>query len=445
MAPINVDVAEVEAQISAIRRRRNSLAVQRALAAGLSAALLGGSVVVGAALRGSSGPFAIAVVLTAAGTVACIGYMVRHTWRDWLSLPAAAQLADTRAALKDRLTTLLAVAPISPVPPLRPLLLDQVLQARQHWGVETLAPRRVSPWLALVPLAAAVFIATTFYARPAAVGTAHRFAALAGAPSVAPLGGSPLAPDSSPELRPDGDGAAAAHQPVDAARRAAHATSSADPTSPPAGAGAAAPTGQVPLADAETGANLAGGALDQLRQSLRRTFGAPAAETSGPSGERGGGMAKLAGRGAAQDQPLQPTSPTSQGGEAQQGPAPAPAGDQRPDPANRLAPGARDSKGNGRGGTGGGGTSGLLGAAAPAEGGSPAPPMAIKLNAIVGVSPAQTEPQRRHDVPAGAIANRPPGGSLPPLAEEQLADATVQPLNVGPEHEGLIRRIFTRE
>jgi hypothetical protein len=198
---------------------------------------------------------------------------------------------------------------------------------------------------------------------------------------------------------------------------------------------------------AATGPPFNGGAIDKLRQSIQHAFGA-----APEKGEHPGGAATDAAKGGERagtnDPRAKDRSPAAGTAEARGQPATASRRGQEPAPGDRTATDAPNSHGGGHGGAAAGGAAGLLGAAAAprarADDGSSAP-MAIKLSAITGVSPRQTEPQRRSDAPAvTADANR-TGGPPPALTEEQLADATVRPLNIGPEHEGLIRRIFTRE
>ena len=439
MAPVNADVAEVEAQLSAIRRRRNGVAAQRALAAACSTTLVAGSLMIATALRGSTGLFVLATTLASGGTIAAVGYIAWLTWHDWLSIPATARLADTRAALDDRLTTLLAVAPRSPMPPLRPLLLDQVIHARPRWGVDALAPRRFSPWLALVPLALAVFAATTFYARPpAAAANRHSIARTSALSATAPDGAA-TAPRSAKDLFNSEASPSAPMSATGAADRLAASGSGA-----PDGASATA-GGQRPLAGAADGGPRAGGALDRLRESIQDTFGG-GPRASVEQGSSGAGMANRGAEGTANgDRPGGTSSTTGKAGAAQRPPGSAPAS-QQANAADRTTTGTKNTNGNGRGGAANGGTTGVLGSsAAPRGEGGQAAPVAIKLSAITGMSPSQTEPQQRGDLPAAATNASRAGGPLPALADEQLADATVRPLDVGPEHEAIIRRIFTRE
>lgn len=441
MAPVNADVGEVEAQLSAIRRRHNGLAAQRALAGIGSATLIAASLMIVTALRGSTSLFVLTTALAIGGTVACIGYLAWMTWHDWLSLPATAHLADTRAALDERLTTLLAVGPLSPPPPLRSLLLDQVIRARSRWGVEALAPQRISPWLALVPLALAVFAATTFYARPPAAAATRRTVTRASSvPATSP--GSASAPrPARGEILVDQSGRDAATSAAGAATATRAGASGASTT----GGEAGAETGSTPAGGTAGGEVPAGGPLDKLRQSIQDTFGGAQGATERQPGT-GAETGERRNRGSGDDTGGDGTSSPARTTDARQNPAQSSPQGRQPDPANHATAEAQGSQGSGRGGSANGGTTGVLGTSPSApDGGGKAAPMGIKLSAVSGVAPSQTEPQRRNDVPAAGANASHTGGPLPALSEEQLADATVRPLDVGPEHEAIIRRIFTRE
>jgi len=200
--------------------------------------------------------------------------------------------------------------------------------------------------------------------------------------------------------------------------------------------------------------------LDRLRQSIRDTFGAPKNSTNGSAaGDKSGdkdsgenGEAKRDGAHGAGDSKTSTDAPPRPDGDSTTARA---SNADRNDPTSNegqpITPGAgpnasqQGSHGSGRGGAGG--TNGVLGApGSPQQATDKAQPMAIKLTAITGVSPSQTEPQRpNQDVPAASANASRATGPLPSLADEQLADVTMQQLDVSPEHEGIVRRIFTRE
>ena len=456
MAPINGDVAEVEAQLCAIRVRRNGLAAQRALAVALSALLVAAAIVIATALRGSYTLFAVATFFAGLAAVAAIGYIAWRTREDWLTLPATAHLADTHAALDDRLTTLLAVAPVTPTPVLRPLLIDQIVAARQRWNVDALAPQRLSRWLALVPLSLMILAATSFYARPPTTATTQQAAHKLAIP-VAPVAGNTVETASQDEgLFSKGDGGQLPPGTMAAAAKAGPngpGSSKANQDGDRDGAGSPQMQG-----DAAPGLTADDSRLDRLRQSIRDTFGAPKNSTNNtPAGDKGGdknGEAKRDGAYGAGDSKTSTDAPPRPDGESTTARAAnADRNDPTSDQGRQVTPGTgpnaseQGSRGSGRGGAGAGGTNGVLGAAgSPQQATGKAQPMAIKLTTITGVSPSQTEPQRpNEDVPAASANASRATGPLPSLADEQLADVTMQQLDVGPEHEGIVRRIFTRE
>jgi hypothetical protein len=70
--------------------------------------------------------------------------------------------------------------------------------------------------------------------------------------------------------------------------------------------------------------------------------------------------------------------------------------------------------------------------------------MAIKLGAFTAMAPNNTEPQQ--PPPPGQMPVAAAGHNQPPaLSEEQIPDAPQQKVDVAPEHETVVRRIFTRE
>ena len=71
--------------------------------------------------------------------------------------------------------------------------------------------------------------------------------------------------------------------------------------------------------------------------------------------------------------------------------------------------------------------------------------VSIRLGAFSALAPSQVEPQR-HPPPIGEpVPGAATASSQPPLADEQVADAPLQKAEVAPQHEALVRRIFTRD
>lgn len=450
MAPVNADVAEVEEQLSALRSRCNALLAQRTVAYALTAVLVAAATVVALALRGNARLFAATATAAATAALATVGYCTWRAWKGWQSLPDTARLADAGAALEDRLTTLLAVAPTQPPSPLRPLLVAQLLDARRNWSIDALAPQRLARALALVPVALLIFAAAAFYARPPAGVRAPRArsAQVARLPQNADEeieGGLPKVEQALFSSRADDTGPRSAGDSTEMEGPSGPGSQTARDGHDPQDIAGNGPALHSPPADA------APGALSALQRSIRQAFGASdsqpdsraRAEPNQPPGQSGGTDAAARGNKPGNDPDRKSAAangsremPSSQGDSAQQPP--------QPDGAPTKDGG---TSGSGRGGAGGksGGT--MFGGGTQAKG-SPADaaPMAIKLSAISGISPNQHEPQQRTaDVPASPTNASRVGGALPDMAAEQLADASIQKLDVRPEHEGVVRRLFSRQ
>ncbi|MGE3498250.1 MAG: hypothetical protein AB7N53_10215 [Candidatus Binatia bacterium] len=161
-------LAEVSAGIKALRRRLNSLTAQRAFAVAAAMVLLAGAALVGLALRAPKNLFEPCAWAALVAVCAVSVYAVWRARRAWLSILATAHLADRRAALDDRLATVLGAPRSNADSALLPLLIEQTLAQQHEWGVKTLAPHRLAHRLLSVPAALAVLIAVAFYTRPAA-------------------------------------------------------------------------------------------------------------------------------------------------------------------------------------------------------------------------------------------------------------------------------------
>lgn len=442
---VNVDVAEVEAQLAALRARRNGLLAQRAVAHALTVLLIAATIIVTLALHGSPGLFSGVTATVALVAVAAVAYCAWQAWTGWLSLSATARFADTTAALDDRLTTLIGTALIDPGSTLRPLLVAQLLGARGGWTADALAPQRVARAVALVPAAAMLFAAVTFYGRPpgAPTATPRRADRTASFPA-GPMDDArekDVVAEAELFTKPAGE------------QRPSSTTGRTSGDGPNAASADNAPDADKPIADRTgDGATLAaaptdGGAgpLASLQDSIRQAFGAagPNANSSrsGPPQEQNAGGAK--------PEHDRPGSDSQAAGDSQtasarhQQAAPEPGQPSNPDAATTKSGGAH---GSGRGGAGASAAGTMFGDAQARGPAADAAPMAIKLSAISGVSPSKHEPQRgAADVPAVPTNAARTGGPLPDMATTQLADAAIQKLDVGPEYEGVVRRLFARQ
>lgn len=422
MALVSGGVAQVEAQLRAIRARLNGLVVQDAASISLSTAILMAAGVVGAALRAPATAFAIVAGLGLIAAAATTATCVWRAWRRWLSPTAAVHFVDRRARLDDRLATLLTEA--NSPSPLLPILVDQALASRDAWSLGRLAPNRVARSASLVPAALAVLTAAAFYARPP-VPFSDRASVtpLDTSKVVAAVGGSNGdAPDTAPRPAPNVESGAGRNGSSAAPSVAAAPTGA---SAPAVGAGADGPS--RPAQPAPT-------AAESLRQAIRAAFdgGSP------PDPRRDGVSRPGVDQGTEESVPSASAATSS---ESRRNQAPRRAKD---DSAHDRAAGGA---GAGRGGSGSM-PGGLLGDRDP-DGGSlgsdPSQPVAISLRAFVIAGPSTAEPQvspDRANVPTGAAVGEPP---LPGMDSEQSETAALQRGMVPPEHELIVRSIFTRE
>jgi hypothetical protein len=160
MPAITLGLAEVEERLRALRRRVNSVTAQHSIYLGVSSAILLVAALIIVGLRASASTFRIAacgsVLLVMIIAVACLGYARRR----WLDVQHTARLADTRALLTDRLSTLVDLRLRPRSSRLAPVLVSQVLALGAQWQAWQIAPRRV-PRSILLLVAALLALAGT--------------------------------------------------------------------------------------------------------------------------------------------------------------------------------------------------------------------------------------------------------------------------------------------
>jgi len=436
MRSVSVDVAEVEAEMRVLRSRLNALTLQRTAAIGVSTVIACGTTLIVLAVEASAFTFAVATWSAVFVSLSAVAYAGWRLHRSWLTLEAVASFADRRSGLQGRLTT--AIADPAPQSRLRVLLIEQLQSASPLWRAATLAPQRIARSLLLVPLALAVLFASIFYARSPAPMTRTPFPLQA-----SPL---PLRVASAADMMPPAgaDPAGAALQPASAdgetsTRRATQGDSSQGSGRSDADGGSAG--GDLSNAP---GASSSGSGL---RNAIRQALGADAERggAAGTASDPGGGVSD-----SGADTPHDPTAsdtapqPNSAAGGLTQTAATDP---------SQTGQRADAQTGDGRGGAGhgsaGSSQSELFEAAAPtgnAPAGAAAKPMAIKLGAFSAAAPQQVEPQHRPSSPT-LVSESSDGrhARLADLSAEQRPDAALQKLDVAPEHEAFVRRIFTRE
>lgn len=147
-------LAEIEGRLEEIRHRLNRRTLFAALCPLAAALLVLASLLVWSALRANPESFTMAVYATAGAAALLVIWAALRVAGGWLSLAAAAQVADERGGMQERLSTVLWLARSgAPAPPLAPVLVADTLARRDAWKLATIAPRRV-PFEVAYPIAA---------------------------------------------------------------------------------------------------------------------------------------------------------------------------------------------------------------------------------------------------------------------------------------------------
>ena len=143
-------------RVGSVRTRLNSLALQHAIFYSLAIAIAGGAAVfAGAYLCAARFPgwHSALVIIGCAGIASAVG----AGWRMRVSRVRAAAIADDRAELKGRLSTIAALANHQARGPLWPYLVEDTLGYQDQFAAARIERRRVSR--AIYPLAAAFVLA----------------------------------------------------------------------------------------------------------------------------------------------------------------------------------------------------------------------------------------------------------------------------------------------
>jgi hypothetical protein len=191
-------------QIASIRSRLNALALQQGLFGPLTFILCAIVLILAAAFAFS--PLTFLLLATAVTIVAIAGVVrtARAAWRMRTSDERAAGIADERAALKGRLTTMVDAARLEQQrSALWPYLIEDTLALRDEFAAVRIEPRRVSRWLwaAIASCAvAAVAMRTAYGVRTSRLTANNRIASAPGEPTV-DLGDLDIRP-ADPSLEP---------------------------------------------------------------------------------------------------------------------------------------------------------------------------------------------------------------------------------------------------
>jgi hypothetical protein len=190
-------------QVASIRSRLNALALQRGLFGGLTFILGAAVLIVGAAFVFNPLTFLLLGIAAAVAALGGVARMARGAWRMRTSEERAARVADERAGLKGRLTTMVDAARARQRSALWPYLVEDTLALREEFVAAKIEPRRVSRWLwaALVScVVAAVVMRLTYHVRNARLAANHHVISAPGEPT-ADLGDLDIRP-ADPSLDP---------------------------------------------------------------------------------------------------------------------------------------------------------------------------------------------------------------------------------------------------
>ena len=154
-------LGEILGRVGSVRLRLNSLAIQHAIFYTLAIVIACGAAIFVGAYLVSPLIFlvgaAVMVIVAASGIVSA----VRAGWRMRASAAGAAAVADDRAELKGRLSTIVALAKDETHGPLWSYLVEDTLGYQDQFAAAKIERRRVSR--AIYPLAAAMVVAALAY------------------------------------------------------------------------------------------------------------------------------------------------------------------------------------------------------------------------------------------------------------------------------------------
>ncbi len=156
--PADEKLGQILGRIGSVRVRLNSLALQHAIFYTLAIVIAGGAAVFAGAYM--LPPLAFLLGGTALAIIAAAGIAsaISAGWRMRASAVRAAAVADDRAELKGRLSTVVALAHSETRGPLWSYLVEDTLAYRDEFAASKIERRRVSR--AIYPLAGAIVLAT---------------------------------------------------------------------------------------------------------------------------------------------------------------------------------------------------------------------------------------------------------------------------------------------
>ena len=197
-------------QVASIRSRLNALALQQGLFGALTFILGAVVLVIAAAFAFSPLTFLLLGLVIIVAALVAVARTARGAWRMRTNDERAALIADQRAALKGRLTTMVDAARIEQRSTLWPYLIEDTVALREEFVAEKVEPRRVSRWLwaAVASCAVAVLVMRLAHGvRNSRLTASNRVASVAGE-ATADLGDldiRPADPSADPGTEIDAD------------------------------------------------------------------------------------------------------------------------------------------------------------------------------------------------------------------------------------------------
>src|SRR5580693_9698721 len=154
-------LGEILGRVGSVRIRLNSLAIQHAIFYTLAIVIACGAAIFVGAYLVSPLIFLVGAVVLVIVAASGIVSAMRAGWRMRASAAGAAAVADDRAELKGRLSTIVALAKNETRGPLWSYLVEDTLGYRDEFAAAKIERRRVSR--AIYPLVAAMLVAALAY------------------------------------------------------------------------------------------------------------------------------------------------------------------------------------------------------------------------------------------------------------------------------------------
>ena len=464
MPAVTLGFEEIEDRLRMVGRRLNLFNAQHVGYTALSAVGFAGSILIVVALRGTPKVFSATLLVALAVGFSALLITPWLIVRRWRNLLTTAALVDRRAALQDRLATLLAVRDQQPPSRLAGLLMADTLALGRRWEARVVAPRRVPRSVYLFLTALVALGSTRWLSREAPPPNEAMAMAKSASQPAAPhdsLAGAKLDLHPPAAMEPaQADGGDSL--PEGAASGAASGKGNAAGNLGARGDDRASSSGiGEPAADGK------GAFGEQLQQLIRQAFHAQAMGKPQPLAERDqdrtGGTAER----AAGDQRGQSSSAPDQNRRAsgdehdlhnlndahgqQGGTSDRNGASEQPNKSgDRSSQSGTGKSGKGSGaGSGSTGSGDLLAAQSGAHGSSAAggEPKTFKITLVSFLQSSSLKPAPEPKTPHGRIADEGLGDGprqAATLSDQQLSDDLVRKPEIPPEFEEIVRRVYSQ-